>query len=152
LDIDEELIICFIDRQKAFDRVNWTKLMQILNKTGNDWRERRLISNLYFNRPVLTVWITNFTQGLQRVMVTGNPKCLPTIFQVGYLWLNNILRFNFYSSLQLIHLQFTIHLILPRTDKNLITNYTSLYLSLYRSELIHTSVSHQVSRKNIFLG
>ena len=28
--IDEELSFCFIDWQKAFDRVNWTKLMQIL--------------------------------------------------------------------------------------------------------------------------
>jgi len=25
-------IVCFIDWQKAFDRVNWTKLMQILKK------------------------------------------------------------------------------------------------------------------------
>jgi hypothetical protein len=30
LDIDEELCACFIDWQKAFDLVNWTKLMQIL--------------------------------------------------------------------------------------------------------------------------
>jgi len=36
-----------IDWQKAFDRVNWTKLMRILKGTGIDWRERRLISNLY---------------------------------------------------------------------------------------------------------
>ena len=47
LEIDEELSVCFIDWQKAFDRVNWTKLMQILKKIGIDWRERRLISNLY---------------------------------------------------------------------------------------------------------
>jgi hypothetical protein len=47
LEIDEELIICFIDWQKAFDRVNWTKLMQILKETVIDWCERRLISNLY---------------------------------------------------------------------------------------------------------
>jgi hypothetical protein len=46
LEIDENLCFCFIDWQKAFDRVNWTKLMQILNGTGIDWRERRLISHL----------------------------------------------------------------------------------------------------------
>ena len=47
LEIDEELRVCFIDWQKAFDRVNWTKLMQILKGTGIDWHNRRLISNLY---------------------------------------------------------------------------------------------------------
>ena len=52
LEIDEELCICFIDWQKAFDRVNWTKLMQILNISCIDWRERRLISKLYMDQRV----------------------------------------------------------------------------------------------------
>jgi len=51
-DIDEELSVCFIDWQKAFDRVNWTELMQILKKIGIGWRERRLISNLYMAQSV----------------------------------------------------------------------------------------------------
>ena len=46
------LSICFIDWQKAFDRVNWTKLMQILKRTGIDWCERRLISKLYMDQKV----------------------------------------------------------------------------------------------------
>jgi hypothetical protein len=36
LKIDDELSVCFIDWQKAFDRVNWTKIMQILKKIGID--------------------------------------------------------------------------------------------------------------------
>jgi len=52
LKVDEELSVCFIDWQKAFDRVNWTKLVQILKETGIDWRERRLISNLYMVQSV----------------------------------------------------------------------------------------------------
>ena len=36
LEIDEELCVCFIDWQKAFDCVKWTKLMQILKGTGTD--------------------------------------------------------------------------------------------------------------------
>ena len=52
LEIDEELCVCFIDWQKAFDCVNWTKLMQILKRTGIDWRERRLISKLYMDQRV----------------------------------------------------------------------------------------------------
>ena len=52
LEIDEELCVCFIDWQKAFDRVNWTKLMQILKVNGIAWRERGLISNLYMAQSV----------------------------------------------------------------------------------------------------
>ena len=35
-EIDEELSVCSIDWQKAFDRVSWTKLMQILKEIGID--------------------------------------------------------------------------------------------------------------------
>jgi len=52
LEIDEELCVCFIDWQKVFDQVNWTKLMQILKGTDIDWHERRLISNLYMAQRV----------------------------------------------------------------------------------------------------
>ena len=52
LEIHEELCICFIDWPKAFDRVNWTKLMQILKISGIDWRESRLISKLYMDQRV----------------------------------------------------------------------------------------------------
>ena len=51
LEIEEELCVCFTDWQKAFDRVNWTKLMQILKGNGIDWRER-LIRNLYMAQSV----------------------------------------------------------------------------------------------------
>ena len=63
LEIDEELCICFIDWQKAFDRVNWTKLMQILKISGIDWREIRLISKLYMIRELKCDW----TEGRQEV-------------------------------------------------------------------------------------
>ena len=52
LEIDEELCVCFIDGQKAFDRVDWIKLVQILKGNGIDWRERGLISNLYMAQSV----------------------------------------------------------------------------------------------------
>jgi len=52
LGIDAELCVCFIDWQKAFDRVNWAKLMQIIKGTGIDWSERRLISNFYMAQSV----------------------------------------------------------------------------------------------------
>jgi hypothetical protein len=56
LDIGEEICVCFIDRQKAFDRAEWTNLMETIKKPGIDWRERRLISKLYMDQSV-KVWL-----------------------------------------------------------------------------------------------
>ena len=52
LEIDGEMCICFIDWEKAFYHVNWTKLMPILKISGIDCRERRLISKLYMDQRV----------------------------------------------------------------------------------------------------
>jgi hypothetical protein len=49
LDIGEEIYVCFIDWQKAFDHVKWSKLMEILKRSGFDWRERRLIGQFYMD-------------------------------------------------------------------------------------------------------
>jgi len=45
LKIDEELCICFVDCQKAFDHVNWTKLMQILKRTVSIGVKEDLLAN-----------------------------------------------------------------------------------------------------------
>ena len=34
LDVKEEMCLCFIDRQKAFDYVDWTKLLEMLRNIG----------------------------------------------------------------------------------------------------------------------
>ena len=47
LEYNQDVFACFVDFEKAFDRVNWVKLMGILKTIGVDWRERRLIRNLY---------------------------------------------------------------------------------------------------------
>ena len=52
LEIDEGICVCFIDWQNAFGPVHWTKLMQILKRTGIDWCEKRLISKLYMDKRV----------------------------------------------------------------------------------------------------
>jgi hypothetical protein len=52
LDIDEKLCACFIHCQKAFDCVNWTKLMQTLKETGIDWHGKRLINKFYVYQSV----------------------------------------------------------------------------------------------------
>jgi len=47
---NQEVYVCFVDYEKAFDRVDWTKLMAILKKLDVDWRDRRLITNLYMGQ------------------------------------------------------------------------------------------------------
>jgi len=43
---------CFVDYEKAFDRVKWSKLMRILELIGVDGRDRQLIRNLYLEQKV----------------------------------------------------------------------------------------------------
>ena len=52
LDVKEEMCVCFINWQKAFDRVDWTKLLKMLRNIGVNWRERPLIRNLYMGQRV----------------------------------------------------------------------------------------------------
>ena len=43
----QDIYICFVDYEKAFDRVDWRRLLHALRRMGIDWRDRRLIGNLY---------------------------------------------------------------------------------------------------------
>ena len=49
---DKDVYAVFADLEKAFDRVNWKKLARILKKIGVDWKERRLLSNLYMKQRI----------------------------------------------------------------------------------------------------
>ena len=49
----KKLHICFVDYEKAFDRVDWTILMDVLKRLGVDWRDRRLLKSLYMNQRAL---------------------------------------------------------------------------------------------------
>jgi hypothetical protein len=50
LEVGKEVFVCFVDFEKAFDRVNWTKMMDVLKKVGVDWKDRRMICNLYMKQ------------------------------------------------------------------------------------------------------
>ena len=39
-----------VDFEKAFDRVNWEKMMKELKSIGVDWRDRSMTSELYINQ------------------------------------------------------------------------------------------------------
>ena len=42
----------FVDHEKAFDRVDWKKLMGIQKKIGVDWKDTRLLCNLYMKQRI----------------------------------------------------------------------------------------------------
>src|SRR2546426_9445769 len=50
LELDNEVFVCFVDFEKAFDRVNLVKLLEVLKRIGVDWRDRRLIGSLYMEQ------------------------------------------------------------------------------------------------------
>src|SRR6218665_2443926 len=39
LEHKQEVYICFVDYEKAFDRVDWKKLINALRRMGVDWRD-----------------------------------------------------------------------------------------------------------------
>ena len=48
--VGKDLFICFIDYQKAFDRVLYDQLVQSLNRLEIDAWDKRLITTLYWNQ------------------------------------------------------------------------------------------------------
>ena len=50
LEHGNDLFICFIDFEKAFDRVRWDKMMQVLKELSVDWKDRRMIKDLYMRQ------------------------------------------------------------------------------------------------------
>src|SRR5437867_1924197 len=50
LECGNEVYICFVDFEKAFDRVNWVKMFEIIKSLHIDWRDRRLLQDLYMRQ------------------------------------------------------------------------------------------------------
>ena len=50
LEFGNNVYICFVDFEKAFDTVNWEKITKVLQSIGADWRDQRMISELYMNQ------------------------------------------------------------------------------------------------------
>ena len=48
----KDVYALIVELEKAFDRVDWKKLMGIMKKIGVDWKERRLLSNLYMEQRI----------------------------------------------------------------------------------------------------
>ena len=64
LQMGQDVYICFIDYQKAFDRVNHDKLVELMEKAGIPELERRLIINLYWNQKAAVRWDSDITRNV----------------------------------------------------------------------------------------
>ena len=61
----KKLYLCFIDYQKAFDRVKHDKLTEVMKKAGIPELERRLIINLYWQQHASVRWEREVTQNFK---------------------------------------------------------------------------------------
>ena len=50
IDHEQDVYVCFVDYKKAYDRVNWVRLLEVLKSIGVDWHDRRLIERLYMGQ------------------------------------------------------------------------------------------------------
>ena len=83
MEVNTEVCVCFIDWQKAFDRVNWEKLMEILNRIGIDWKDRRLITSLYMGQKVKVRLENGDTDSVQIGRGVRQGCCLsPALFNI----------------------------------------------------------------------
>jgi len=55
--------------EKAFDQIDWVKLLDILHNMGVDWRDRRLIWSLYMGQSAYMQVLMGFQRhvGLEEV-------------------------------------------------------------------------------------
>ncbi|KAJ4445719.1 hypothetical protein ANN_12404 [Periplaneta americana] len=83
LEKNKEVYVIFMDVEKAFDRVDWNKLMGILKKNGVDWKKRRLFSNLYMKQRVKVQIGEEMSEGSEigRGVRQGCPLS-PTLFNI----------------------------------------------------------------------
>jgi len=62
MEVNKNIYLCFIDYQKAFDRVRHDKLVEVTEKAGIPELERRLIINLYWEQQALLRWKNDTTR------------------------------------------------------------------------------------------
>ncbi|KAI5742530.1 hypothetical protein M8J77_008273 [Diaphorina citri] len=53
IEVNKNLYVCFIDWEKAFDRVDWNILLRVLKEIHLNWKDRRLIRELYKGQKVI---------------------------------------------------------------------------------------------------
>lgn len=83
LEYGKDIYICFVDFEKAFDRVRWDTMMQILKDLQVDWKDRRLIKDLYMRQEAVVRLTSGETEpaGIGRGVRQGCPLS-PLLFSI----------------------------------------------------------------------
>src|SRR5215469_16988953 len=50
LEYGNDIYVCYVDFEKAFDRVKWDKMMQVLKELKVDWKDRIMIKDLHIRQ------------------------------------------------------------------------------------------------------
>ena len=87
---DKDVYGVFVDMEKAFDRVDGKKLMGILTKIGVDWKERRLLSNLYKKQGIKVRIGEEVSEG--RVIGRGARQGCPLSPTLFNIYLDNLMK------------------------------------------------------------
>lgn len=82
-DVNSDIYACFIDYQKAFDRVQHTKMIQILEGLGLNKKDLRIIVNLYWNQTA-SVRVNNESTEAVKIMRGVRQGCVlsPVLFNI----------------------------------------------------------------------
>jgi hypothetical protein len=69
----KKLYMCFVDYQKAFDRVKHDRLVEVMERAGVPELERRLIINLYWKQTAVIRWDSEISRevGVKRGVRQG---------------------------------------------------------------------------------
>ena len=92
IEVQKEVYMCFIDYEKAFDKVKHSKLIEILQNLNLDGKDIRLISNLYWSQEAAVKIDNNLTPWFEvRRGVRQGCVLSPDLFSVyGEMILRNI--------------------------------------------------------------
>src|SRR5437867_4897837 len=83
MEMNKNIYLCFIDYQKAFDRVRHEKLVEIMKNAGIPELERRLIINLYWEQQAMVRWENDTTRTFKiRRGVTQGCILSPILFNL----------------------------------------------------------------------
>jgi len=91
--VNKKVYACFVDYQKAFDRINHEKLMRIMAKAVIPDLERKLIKSLYCKEYGMEVNVKK--TGKMQCSVTANGTVLEQVSQYKYLgsWITGRWRY-----------------------------------------------------------